>query len=189
MNRICKLLEVGHNLGTDSEYFITRDLGRKAFRFFEQELEKTPVGDTLIIDSQGVVLMDGSFFDETVLNLVENLVTENKYGQRYLLLTNVSEDSLTNLDGAISRRKLKVAVPVKNEEVWRFIGALEPNLDEAAKLLMSEKELTARAVADRFKIGISSASNRLRRLNELRLAKRIEESTETGMSHRYFLIA
>ncbi len=184
MNRLFKLVELAHLLDNKSPDLLTRDLGRRAFRYFEREMKQTPEGETLILDGKDIVLFDSSFFDEAILNLFVKLVG-GEYGNRFLLLCDITDDSVDNVDGAIKRRNLKNAIPIKNSDQWRFVGALEPNLEETARFLVRKKQLTARELADLLKIEINNASNRLRRLHELRLAKREELSSESGLYHRY----
>jgi hypothetical protein len=180
--------ELRKDLGAKNADLITRDLGRKAFSKLEEKLEALPEPSTLVLDAKGIYLIDSSFFDEAILTLFIKL-TEGEYGQRYLLLINSSDDSLFNIESAIKRRNLKGAFPMKKVDgTWHFFGALEPNLKEALDRLVKKGNLTARDLASYFDIGISNASNRLRRLYELHLARRTEENTEAGLSHRYFPI-
>ena len=184
MSHLFKLVDLAHSLDNESPDLLTRDLGRRAFRYFEHELKQTPEGQTLILDGKDIILFDSSFFDEAILSLFVKLVG-GEYGNRFLLLYDISDDSVVNIEGAIKRRNLKNAIPVKNRDQWRFVGTLEPNLEETARLLVRKKQLTARELADLLKIEINNASNRLRRLHELRLAKREELSSESGLYHQY----
>lgn len=185
MNQIYELSEFLKSVAIESSDLLTRDLGRRAFKNFESQLKQTTQGDTLILDAKKIKLIDSSFFDEAMLNLFSDLL-EGKFGNRFFTLINVSQDSLVNIEGAVARRKFRAAFPVRDSiEVWHFVGALEPNLQETIKTLLQRKELTARELADGLEIEINNASNRLRRLFELRLAKRVQESSETGLFHRY----
>ncbi|CAG0984784.1 hypothetical protein ANRL3_02369 [Anaerolineae bacterium] len=184
MSRLYRLIDLARILDNKSPDLLTRDLGRKAFGCLERELKQTPEHETLILDGKDIILFDSSFFDEAILNLFVKLIA-GEYGNRFLLLCNVTEDSVVNVEGAIKRRDLKNALPIKNRAQLRFVGNLEPNLEETARLLVQRKQLTARELADYLKIGINNASNRLRRLHELRLAKREELSSESGLYHQY----
>jgi len=184
MNRTFKLADLARSLDVQYPDLLTRDLGRRAFSCFERELRQTPECQTLILDGKDIILFDSSFFDEAILNLFVKIVA-GEYGNRFLLLCNISNDSLVNVEGAIKRRNLKNAIPIKNHAKWHFVGTLEPNLEETARLIVRRGQLTARELADHLKIGINNASNRLRRLHELRLAKREELSSESGLYHQY----
>lgn len=188
MNQTYDLSEFLKHVEIESSDLLTRDLGRKAFKIFEALLKQTADGETLILDSKDIKLIDSSFFDEAILNLFSQLL-EEKFGNRFLTLVNVSQDSLVNIEGAMARRKFRSAFPARDRNgVWHFAGALEPNLQETVKTLFQKKELTARDLANRLDIEINNASNRLRRLFELHLAKRVQESSETGLFHRYLTL-
>ncbi len=185
MRQVLRLDEVRKKIGRKNPDLITRDAGRKAYPILDEALREMPEGETLVLDADEIILIDGSFFDEAILNLFTH-VLNNKFGQRYLLLINPTADSLDNIRGAIRNRNLKAAFPVMQDGTLQLVGVVEPNLDETVRLLARKGELTARELADTLKIGISNASNRLRRLCALHLAKRIADSDETGMFHRYY---
>jgi hypothetical protein len=183
MNRKYDLAQLGY------ADLLTRDLGRKVFPTLEAELQQTSLGHTLILDSTEVLLMDSSFFDEAVLNLFAKLL-KGDYGDRYLAVTAVSPDTLDNIEGSVARRKLQGAFPVMVAATnWRFVGNLEPNLRDTLEVHAKHKELTARDLADLLEISIYNASNRLRRLSEMRLLKRVEDIPSSRSSHRYQFLA
>ncbi len=172
---------------------LTRPRGKVAFRRIERELLQVPEGGTLILDGSGIPVMDASFVDEAILELF-TAVLAGSYGNRFLVVTNISEHTLYNLAGAVKNRGLKSPLPVKDSKGWHFVG---PQLGErwtaalntAAEHLVRSGELTARQLADDLDISINAASNRLRHLHQLRLAKRTEITDQTGFSHKYTLIA
>lgn len=188
MNQTYDLGEFLKQVKIESSDLLTRDFGRRAFKYFDSQLKQTAEGGTLVLDSQDIKLIDSSFFDEAILNLFSDLL-EGKLGNRFLFLDNASEDTLVNIEGAVARRKFRSAFPVRDRAgIWHFAGALEPNLQETVTTLYQKKELTARDLANRLDIEINNASNRLRRLFELHLSKRVQESSETGLFHRYLTL-
>lgn len=185
MSKILYLDDLRRELKVTTPDLFTRDLGRKAFRLLEEAIRKVPVSEALVIDAKGILLIDGSFFDEAILTLFENL-RNRKYGDRFIVLVNLSEDSRLNLEGAVARRKIKGAIPtIDSKGKWIFVGTLESNLAEAVKYLTAKGEVTARELADARRISINNASNRLRRLFEARLARRETSRSESGLYHRY----
>jgi hypothetical protein len=193
MNRVFKLVDLRGEWPDNPLDLLTRERGRQAFRRFEQELKQVSDDETLVLDCSGIPLMDSSFLDESILNLFQRLI-DGVYGNRFVAITHISQDALYNMAGATKNRGMKAAIPVKNSAGWTFIGPKigerwEANLDAAAQRLVRTGELTARDLADQLHISINSASNRLRRLHALRLAKRTPEKNESGLSHRYTPIA
>ncbi len=193
MNRVFRLVDLRGEWADNPHDLLTRDRGRRAFRRFVQELKRVPDDQTLVLDCSEIPLMDSSFLDESILNLFKRLI-DGEYGNRFVVVTHISQDSLYNMAGAIKNRGMKAAIPVKNSAGWSFVGPKigqrwEANLDIAAQRLVRTGELTARDLADQLHISINSASNRLRRLHDLRLAKRTAERNETGLLHRYTPIA
>jgi len=163
---------------------LLRDYGRRAFPILEKALRKVSVNQSLSLNFEDVSVIDTSFADETVVELAVRLV-EGQFGDRFLILLNPSAATVDNLEGTIARRKAKVALPTRVGEHMIVIGHVEPNLMEVWKLILSENELTARLLADRLNLQISTASMRLRKLYEARMLSRREEMTSTGRQHVY----
>ncbi len=164
------LRELNRIYERDSADLLTRSFGRKAFTILERELKRTRVGDLLVLDASKISLIDASFADEALLELFVKL-QHGRYGDRYMALASPSDDTLDNIEGALTRKGLKFPFPtIGLENEIKLIGALEPNLRETFELLMRTRKLTARDLADKLHISIYNASNRLRRLHDIRLA-------------------
>ena len=165
---------------------LLRNYGERAFPVLEQALLEVPLGQTLLLDFAGVSVMDTSFADETVLELALGL-SQDKYGDRWMVLEEPSPATIDNLEGTIARRKAKVALLIRKEGQMRLIGHVEPNLMEAWQLVYEKSELTARELADQLGLEINTASMRLRKLYDARLLSRQEEITPGGRQHTYML--
>ncbi|MCL5952199.1 MAG: hypothetical protein M1132_10850 [Chloroflexi bacterium] len=193
MNCVFKLADLRAEWADNPIDLLTRPRGKMAFRRIDRELRKVPDGGTLVLDGSGIPVMDASFVDEAILALFAGVLA-GSYGNRFLVLTNISEHTLYNLAGAVKNRGLKSPIPVKDQKGWHFIGPQlgerwTAALDTAAQHLVRSGELTARQLADDLHISINAASNRLRHLHQLRLAKRADVTDQTGFSHKYTLIA
>lgn len=68
-------------LGLSGPDLLLRDYGRRAFPILEEALIRVPLKQALVLDFRDVSVMDTSFADETVVELVAQLV-EGKYGDR-----------------------------------------------------------------------------------------------------------
>jgi len=165
---------------------LLRNYGERAFPFLEQTLKDVPSGDVLVLSFAGVSVMDTSFADETVLEVALGLI-QDRYGDRWLVLEQPSPATIDNLEGAIARRKAKVALLICEGDVMRLLGHVERNLVEAWQFACEKAELTARELADHLGLEINTASMRLRKLYDARLLKRREEITTDGRQHIYML--
>jgi len=173
-------------LGIAGPDLLLRGYGQRAFPMLEHALKEIPPGQALILDFAGISVMDTSFADETVLELVLGL-SQGKYGDRWMVLEEPSPATIDNLEGTIARRKAKVALLIRREGQMRLIGHVEPNLMEAWQLVCEQTSLTARELADQIGLEINTASTRLRKLYDARLLARREEITFEGRQHIYML--
>jgi len=173
-------------LGIPGPDLLLRSYGERALPTLEQALKEVPPGQALVFDFAGISVMDTSFADETVLELALGL-SQDKYGDRWMVLAEPSPAAIDNLEGTIARRKAKVALLIRKEGQMRLIGHVEPNLLEAWQLVYEKSELTARELADQLGLEINTASTRLRKLFDARLLARREEITPSGRQHIYML--
>jgi predicted transcriptional regulator len=173
-------------LGIPGPDLLLRSYGQRVFSTLEDALKRVPPGQALVLDFAGVSVMDTSFADETVLELALGL-SQDKYGDRWMVLEEPSPATIDNLEGTIARRKAKVALLIRKEGQMRLIGHVEPNLMEAWQLVYEKSELTARELADQLGLEINTASMRLRKLYDARLLARREEITPGGRQHSYTL--
>ncbi len=173
-------------LGISGPDLLLRSYGQRAFSAMEYALKEVPSGQALLLDFAGVSVMDTSFADETVLELALGL-SQDKYGERWMVLAEPSPATIDNLEGTIARRKAKVALLIRREGQMRLIGHVEPNLMEAWQLVWERSELTARELADQLGLEINTASMRLHKLYDARLLARREEITPGGRQHIYRL--
>jgi DNA-binding transcriptional ArsR family regulator len=165
---------------------LLRNYGELAFPFLEQALREVPSGDMLVLSFAGVSVMDTSFADETVLEVALGLI-QDRYGDRWLILDQPGPATIDNLEGAIARRKVKVALLIREGDRVRLLGHLERNLVETWQFACEKAELTARELADHLGLEINTASMRLRKLYNARLLTRREEITPSGRQHIYML--
>jgi hypothetical protein len=165
---------------------LLREFGRQAFPLLEHVLQDVPMGHALYLSFEGISVMDTSFADETVLKLALELVNQ-QYGDRFLILEYPSPATIDNLEGAIARRKAKIAMLTHDERNTRFIGHVEQNLQQAWQLVYDKGTLTARELANDLGLEINTASMRLRKLHEAHLIARTEEVTTSGRQHLYTL--
>lgn len=165
---------------------LLRDYGRRAFPVLERALCEIPEGRALRVENAGVRVMDTSFCDETIVELLSGLVS-GKYGDRYLMLLSPTPATIDNLEGTIARRKLKLAILVRQDDVLRPVGHLEPNLLDTWLRVQAQGSLTTRELTDTLGLEINTASMRLYKLFVARLLCRQEEVTEEGRQYLYLI--
>lgn len=166
------------------EDLLLREVGERAFPHLKAALSSVPIGHALWLDSGGVRVMDTSFLDETVVELMHGLVA-GEYGDRYLILREPSAATVDNLEGTMARRGEKMAVLVQRGDEIEVVGHVEPNLLETWSRARHQGALTARELADALGSAINTASMRLRKLYDAHLLSRIEELTPDGHQHVY----
>lgn len=175
-------------LGLDGQDLLLRSYGSKAFPVIEKALLDTKDGESLTLEFDGISVMDTSFADETIVELLVRL-TRGVYGDRFLILKDPSPATIDNLEGTIARRKakvgLKIALLILQNQQIKVVGHLEPNLFQAWKLAKVNAGITARQVSDMLKLEINTASTRLAKLYKLRLLSRNEELNASGRQHVY----
>ena len=165
---------------------VTRELGLQAYDLLYQALADTRPEDVLVLDFENVRVMDSSFAGGSILKLLRQVVN-GEFGEKYLVLTGTNESTEYNINSTIRGHGLKLGLLVVDTNGdQRLLGQIEPNLEETLALVSSKGALTARELADSPPgMAINTASNRLKKLFDLHLIQRIEETMETGRQHVY----
>lgn len=171
-------------LGFEGQDLLLRSYGKQSFPVIEKALLDTKEGESLTLEFDGISVMDTSFADETIVEILVSL-TQGKYGDRFLILKDPSSATLDNLEGTIARRKAKVALLISQNYQIQILGHIEPNLFQAWKLAKSNAGITARQLSDMLNLEINTASTRLAKLYKARLLRRDEEMNINGRQHIY----
>lgn len=167
---------------------VTRELGAQAYNFLRQAITDTRPENVLALDFANVRVMDSSFAGGSILKLLRELV-DGRFGEKYMVLTGTSESTEYNIDATINGHGLKLGLQVIDETGHRLLGQIEPNLIRTLALVNDRKTMTARELADlETGMAINTASNRLKKLFDLHLVQRREETIETGRQHVYHAI-
>ena len=176
---------LGSELDFAERLFLTRERGEQAYHLLMARLQEIPEGQPMVLVFPPSQLMDCSFADESIIRLGEQ-ITEGEFGERCILLEGLTDDSITDINAAISLRRLKLAfLVVEPSCAWQCIGQLEPSLRETLEIVASRGHLTATALADLKQLAVNSASNRLKRLYDQRLVRREYEVSEKGLQYIY----
>jgi hypothetical protein len=157
---------------------VTRETGRFIRESIEARLEREPEGTVVALDFSHVGIIDFSCADEVISKLVARL-QGLEYGDKYVVLHGLTPTHEENITVALERKKLAVLVS-RTDGSWRLLGSLNPYLNEALQFVMTQKEITARDLADETQVEISLASTKLLNLFKARLVQRSSERLPDG---------
>jgi DNA-binding transcriptional ArsR family regulator len=176
-----RMVELAHQAGLDQRTLLTRRTGRRFLPLLEALVQDRADSDALVLDFEGIDIMDASFADEVFSTLALNRSRRiNRYG--CIILEALEDASLENLDMALSSRTVRetglrnCVFPVHSRHFGtKLIGKSEGHVQSSFKLLMQHRCLTARELAELLNLDIAAASTRLKVLFDLGLATRTEE--------------
>ena len=157
---------------------VTRETGRSIREAIEARLEREPEGTVVAMDFSHVGIIDFSCADEVISKLVARLQSQ-EYGDKYVVLLGLTPTHEENIAVALERKKLAVLVSHADGS-WGLLGSLNPYLNEALQIVMDQKEITARDLADGTQVEISLASTKLLNLFKARLVQRSSERLPDG---------
>ena len=150
-----------------------RAAGRKLAEAIARELQHAARGTVLVVDLTKVRQASYAALKEmfSVLDLLRTM----KLAERYLLfyVDARNEDLLEAVEvTALARRQMLPVIDRKG--VWHNFGRLTKTERDTLELVEASDGLTSKDLQHRFALLASAASNRLRRLHDLRLIKREE---------------
>ena len=182
---------VRQSLGEFGSMLAMRPQGRRVQESLDARLRALPPGGVLIVDFDGVEMMDYSFADEA-LGTIYSRMAAKEYPDRHLVL----EALLENIEVALNRREVAALVLAENSakngvlvsrDAWRIVGELPGHLVDTLRAVMEKGQVTVRELA--AMLGLDSATacnNRIAKLYQLHLVKR--EATvvpEGGRQYSY----
>ena len=183
---VYNMVRLASDLGfSDEKLYITRERGEQAYPLLATMLRVIPEGNPLVLVFPSGQLIDGSFADESIIRLGEQIVRD-EFGERCILLQGLSTDSVVNIEAMVSYGPAKLAfLMVEPTGAWRCIGQIEPSLAETLELVAARESLTAPELAKLTGLAINSASNRLKRLYDQKLVRRQHDISEKGLQYIY----
>ena len=136
----------------------------------------------VVLDFSGMGSVDFSWADEVVAKMISRLWS-GEYGEKFLVLKNLSPSQAENIGVALERKKL--AVLTTGAEGWRLIGSLNNYLIHTLTRVMKKRQLTLRELSEEEGIGMNTGGTRLLNLYKKRLVMRVERAiTGKEDSHR-----
>ncbi len=129
------------------------------------------------LDFKRVEVTDVSFAREAFVKLLSDLTLEMNRPQ--VLLINIDDYVRQNLSLSLKDHK-KFALITNSQDEWDLIGKYSQLAKETIAALIEVEEATARELAHRLRIGITTCNNRLSNLYEMCAITRKEVGQKSG---------
>lgn len=180
---IYKLLK--EELKNGSADLVTRPSGQVIRERIERDISVEKDGEVIALDFSKIGIIDYSCADEIIAKLISRL-TSVEYGDKYIVLTGLSENQKENIEVALERKDLSVMVEMTDDEKI-LIGSLHDYLKETLDLILNKGKITAGELSDELKLPANTSGTRLLNLHKKRLVRRIAERREEGKVWVYLL--
>jgi hypothetical protein len=166
-------------------HFCGLSLGNGAYEIITNRLLEIPDGHPLVVFFPERRPVDAAFFSNSLVKIGSEF-SAGRFGERGVLLHSLEPDPIFNLEAAIAASETNIALLlIGPRDEWKIIGRLAPNLCETLELVAQKKSLTASDLMKKHTLAANAASNRLKRLYDLRLLRREEVITDGNKSYTY----
>jgi hypothetical protein len=179
------------SLGEFGPYLAMRPLGRNVQEKLDARLRALPSGGVLVVDFDGVQMMDYSFADEALGTILSRMAAK-EYPDRHLVIEvrgdELSDALLENVEVALNRREVAALVLPQNAAEktfqkaanisavagkWRSLGDLPTHLVDTLRAVMDKGCVTVRDLSEALKLDSATAcNNRIARLYQMHLVRR-----------------
>ena len=161
-----------------STNLVTRETGAVIRERLERKLIAESEPTTGFLDFSGVGVIDYSCADEVIAKLISRLLS-GEYGDKFVVLENLSPNQMENIEVALERKKLAVLY-LQGSGGWQVIGFLNNYLRKTLISVMEKGSITLRELAREGGIGLNTGGTRLLNLYKKRLIWRSEEISKEG---------
>ena len=172
---IYKLLK--EELKNGSADLVTRQSGQVIRERIERDISREKDGEVIALDFSKIGIIDYSCADEIIAKLISRL-TSSEYGDKYIVLTGLSENQKENIEVALERKDLSVMAEMNGEKI--LIGSLNNYLKETLNLILNKGRITSSELSEALKLPANTSGTRLLNLYKKRLVRRISERGEEG---------
>lgn len=173
--RLASLLdqhELPRRVGTRSEGRLVQPDVLEALEKSEQRV--------VVIDLEGVDLINSSFADETIALPLQRVVNR-EYGEKYLVIATPSLELVQDLELPLQKRKLSLLTFTPGiGDSWQILGVNRSYFEETLSKIMVMGTCTTGALARSLDLSDQACSNRLAELGRRRLIAREREFGEGG---------
>jgi len=181
--RILSLKKLTHDLFKNGAREMTgRSRGVRIREVIEKMLRGEKGSLCVMIDFSRMGWIDFSWADEVVAKMVSRLWS-GEYGEKFLVLKNLTPSQAENINVALERKRL--AVLTTGPGGWKIIGSLNNYLAHTLNRVMGRRQLTLRELSEEEGIEMNTSGTRLLNLYRKRLVVRIERPMQRKEeSHR-----
>lgn len=88
--------KIAESMKYRSPDLITRPIGRKIYAHVIKKMESVSPGEVIVLDCEGIMVMDSSFIDELIVRLVNDSMSSDS--QFFIRLKNLSDSAEINID-------------------------------------------------------------------------------------------
>ncbi|RJQ48592.1 MAG: DUF4325 domain-containing protein [Nitrospiraceae bacterium] len=169
---IYKLLK--EELKNGSSDLVTRKSGQAIRERIERDIENEESGEVIALDFSKIGVIDYSCADEIVAKLISRLLS-NEYGDKYILLTGLSDNQKENIEVALERKDLAVIAEMRDGERV-LLGNLHNYLKDTLDAIQKKGKITAKELSEARKIEANTSGTRLLNLHKKRLVRKIDET-------------
>lgn len=107
-HKIYQIKDIMATCLTNGSYnLVTRETGKKIREAVEGMLEKEPDGAIVVLNFEGVGIIDYSCADEIMAKLITRL-NSDEYGDKYIILKGANPTQKENIEVALERKKLAI---------------------------------------------------------------------------------
>ncbi len=165
-------------LNNNSKNLVTRPSGQAIRERIERDLANEPEGSVIALVFDEIGVIDYSCADEIVAKLVSRLLS-GEYGNKYIILSGLTENQKENIDVALERKNLSVISELKNGQRV-VLGSLNNYLRDTLEFIIKKKKVTSKDLSEAKKLESNTSGTRLLNLSKKRLVKRMEETRSDG---------
>lgn len=165
-------------LQNGSKDLVTRASGQVLRERVERDIAKEEDGEVIALDFSGVGVIDYSCADEFIAKLISRLLS-GEYGEKYIILTGMSENQKENIEVALERKGLAIMAEMGNGRKI-LLGSLHNYLKETLELILKKGKITAKELSEILRIEANTSGTRLLNLHKKRLVKRTDEIINGG---------
>jgi hypothetical protein len=172
--RTLSLKKLTHTLLKNGSKEMTgRSRGMRIREGLERLLGEEKGSLCVVLDFSGMGSIDFSWADEVVAKMISRLWS-GEYGEKFLVLKNLSPSQAENIGVALERKKL--AVLTTGTGGWQLVGSLNNYLIHTLTRVMKRRQLTLRELSEEEGIEMNTSGTRLLNLYKKRLVVRLEKA-------------
>jgi len=165
-------------LKNGSSDLVTRQSGQAVRGRIERDIIKESDRVVIALDFSKIGVIDYSCADEIVAKLVSRLLG-GEYGDKYIILTGISESQKENIEVALERKGLATMMKTKDNKKI-LLGNINNYLKQTLDIILEKDRITAKEFSGIMNLEANTSGTRLLNLHRKRLVRRTEEIMNGG---------